>query len=204
LRGLSRNDERTAGIRPDAAVAASASRSRRTATGLRMAAAGLHPAAVPPVPAADGLPVGTAVPGDRAGLPAARAVRPAARPIPIRPADPVRPARPIRPVRAARPIRPIPATRPVRTVRAGQQTLDRGNRHGGRGVPGVHRPAGAGPRLLDARIFRDHQARRRQGAGRCAGDPYRPDRWLRGEERQGRQMQQRPKPRRQKGRHVQL
>ena len=144
-----------------------------------VASAGLLAAGVSAVPAAQpacsAVHAAAAVPADRAIRPAADRIRPAdlsARS--IRPADPVRPtgsvrsAHPVRP--AADPVRPAGSLRPAAgsvpaVHRPGcgggfQEIAGRRRRH--------HRPAGradrgrgAGAGLLEARVFRHHQARRR-------------------------------------------
>ena len=138
-------------------------------------------------------------PVSTASSPASTASSTASRVRPVRPtARSIRPA--ARAVRAARPVRAV--RRPG--LRRGFQALAGGHRRRDRAAGRDHRRHRAGARLLEARLLRHHQARRRRGADRCAADPDRRGQRLRRQERQGRQVQRRSEPDGQEGRHLQL
>ena len=114
-------------------------------------------------------------------------------------ARPVRPAGPVRSAGSVRPARPVPAAVPA--LRAtGQEAFecaDRRRRRRDRRARSSAVVLVLG--FLGARVLRHHQTGRQQGSGRCAADPHRRDQWLRREERQRRQVQQRPDPTVKKG-----
>ena len=186
--------------------------------------AGLPAAAVPRVRAARAARLRTAASGypqaDQYGqqptavrpayrLQSNRAIRSTGQPG-LRSADAVRPARSVRPADA---VRPACAGRTV----SSSPPYGRGSRWraakksmgmivgivGGAGRPHPDRRRGV-TGLLEARLLRDHQARRQRRSDRCRADPQRRDQRLRRQERQGRQLQQRAEPHGQEGRHLRL